>query len=532
MTITQFGAVAAASTTVSASPTPTTTVFTVASSTGFYEQTWIQVLVSAVYERTKISSIVGNVITVSPALSGAPDAPGSVEDRGELLTNERLNELVDGINDNTSAVSSVSSSSKFGGGIHGTGQLGSLSNPSATITAVAGATGLITGTVRYRVTFFNLSGETTATADPGADISVTSKQITVGAIPVSGSSTCQGRGIYRSTNSGSTWHQVGKLYNNTDTTWTDNNPYTGGSSVPGSNTTGTTGTLEGGEWQFTDFTIATGQTLTISDTGSQGGIAIIRSQSTIDIVGTLTGTGKFLRTGYPAFYSEVGRTAEGRYYQLGINGIDSQNNTNELYGPSQRMNLGGGQTKASYGANGWIDALRKIGAGGLDGAGSNRGYAGSTICMLASGAFTLTGTINNNGGNCSAAASGNAGGGGGGGGIVLLYSSASVITSAGTINCTGGNGSNGNGTGGGQVAQGGGGGGGGFIVRIAPIVSSAGTESVAAGTGGTASAHGSLLTAASGGMSAGDAGNGGNPGQSGSSGQSVTLRQATLPVVI
>lgn len=79
--------------TVSASPAPTSTVFTVSSATNLRDDQWIEVQVggSGNYERTQITNIATNALTVSPALSTAPDQPGAVLNSRELTVKSRLN---------------------------------------------------------------------------------------------------------------------------------------------------------------------------------------------------------------------------------------------------------------------------------------------------------------------------------------------------------------------------------------------------------------------------------------------------------
>lgn len=78
--------------TVSASPTPTTTVFTVSDGTNLVEKQYILVKVSGVYLRAKIATggVSGNVVTLAAALSGAPDTPGSVLNSRELIKRDDL----------------------------------------------------------------------------------------------------------------------------------------------------------------------------------------------------------------------------------------------------------------------------------------------------------------------------------------------------------------------------------------------------------------------------------------------------------
>lgn len=70
--------------TVSASPTPTSTVFTVSSATNLIIGQWINVKVSSAFQRAKIANISSNQLTVT-GLSGAPDTPGEVRNTRTLI---------------------------------------------------------------------------------------------------------------------------------------------------------------------------------------------------------------------------------------------------------------------------------------------------------------------------------------------------------------------------------------------------------------------------------------------------------------
>lgn len=78
-------------TTVLVSPSPTTTVFTVASITDFIDEQFLLVEVAGDFERAQIDSISGSQITLKEALSDAPDVPGAVKSGRTLLTNSKLN---------------------------------------------------------------------------------------------------------------------------------------------------------------------------------------------------------------------------------------------------------------------------------------------------------------------------------------------------------------------------------------------------------------------------------------------------------
>lgn len=72
--------------TVAASPAPTDTIFTVSDGTNLVASQWINVEVGGTFERGKILTVVGDVVTLVSALSGAPDTPGEVRNTRELIT--------------------------------------------------------------------------------------------------------------------------------------------------------------------------------------------------------------------------------------------------------------------------------------------------------------------------------------------------------------------------------------------------------------------------------------------------------------
>jgi len=79
-------------TTVLASPTPTTTQFTVGDAIELVQGQWVLVEVDGEFERTKITVLSGNQLTVSPALSQAPDVPGELRSGRTLVRNTLLNQ--------------------------------------------------------------------------------------------------------------------------------------------------------------------------------------------------------------------------------------------------------------------------------------------------------------------------------------------------------------------------------------------------------------------------------------------------------
>ncbi len=77
--------------TVSASPAPTTTVFTVSSATNLLEGQWILIQVNSAFERGQILDITGSVVTLASALTDTPDTPGEVRNGRVLILNSTLN---------------------------------------------------------------------------------------------------------------------------------------------------------------------------------------------------------------------------------------------------------------------------------------------------------------------------------------------------------------------------------------------------------------------------------------------------------
>lgn len=92
MTFTTWGQTATHSTTVSASPTPTTTSCTVADVGSFREGMAVYFDVSGTPTRTFLTGITGNALTFSPALSSAPDVAGDAVSYHQPIFNDKLNE--------------------------------------------------------------------------------------------------------------------------------------------------------------------------------------------------------------------------------------------------------------------------------------------------------------------------------------------------------------------------------------------------------------------------------------------------------
>lgn len=92
MSFTTWGQTATHSTTVSASPAPTTTSCTVASAGSFREGMAVYFDVSGTPTRTFLTGITGNALTFSPALSSAPDVAGDAVSYHQPIFNDKLDE--------------------------------------------------------------------------------------------------------------------------------------------------------------------------------------------------------------------------------------------------------------------------------------------------------------------------------------------------------------------------------------------------------------------------------------------------------
>lgn len=92
MTFKTWGQTATHSTTVSASPAPTTTSCTVADVGTFREGMAVYFDVSGTPTRSFLTNITGNALTFSPALSSAPDVGGDAVSYHQPIFNDKLNE--------------------------------------------------------------------------------------------------------------------------------------------------------------------------------------------------------------------------------------------------------------------------------------------------------------------------------------------------------------------------------------------------------------------------------------------------------
>ena len=100
-----------------------------------------------------------------------------------------------------------------------------LAAPSTAATAAAGASTGLTGNYSYKITFvIESSGVRVYESDPSAasnDVTLADQDAALTSIPVSGDARINARYIYRTEAGGAKWYYVGKISNNTATTYTD-----------------------------------------------------------------------------------------------------------------------------------------------------------------------------------------------------------------------------------------------------------------------------------------------------------------------
>ena len=409
----------------------------------------------------------------------------------------------------------------LGSGKDGTFTLGSIAGtPSAPTIASVATSGDLTGTFTYKISAYNESGHTIASAASASTGAITSKQVvlTLPAMPSSG----KGWKIYRSTD-GVTWYLVGRSVG-TGTSYTDNTPAKGSETAPASNTTGTSWSSPTGEWHF-DGDMALSSAVTVGSTGAMAGVLIIRCRGRVTCSAAVSANGTYPDNEGPIFGTHV-------VSQTVTGGADG--------------NVGG---TTPTGGTGFGAALKGIGwqtAGGVGVASNNAststagtaGNAGGIIVIVAeqidltgTGSVTANGATGGNGsGTGTYIASG--GGGGPGGAVFIIARDWLRVQSGASVTANGGNGGNGAGAGGTSQAGGGGGGGGGYIVLISPIIENAGTVTAATGTGGTKNATGynnGHHHGGGGGAHSGAGGAGGNTanGSNGVAGAVVTGSSAT-----
>lgn len=225
-------------------------------------------------------------------------------------------------------------------------------------------------------------------------------------------------------------------------------------------------TLAGGTYEFANFTIASGVTVTV--TGNTP--LVIRATGTVNILGTLDASGKPGTNAVTFMNGGVG----GAGVAGGGNGADGLFTAGQ--GPLPGT-AGSGSGKGAAGAN-WSG-----GSGGghaVVGGTANNGPAGG----VAYGSAAITGTeAGSGGGSGSYGNNCGSGGGGGGGGYVRISAPTISIPAGGSISVNGGNGgSDGNGS-----CGGGGGGSGGTIHLRARTLSIPGKITATGGSGGSSS---------------------------------------------
>ncbi|MFQ5495577.1 MAG: hypothetical protein ACE5EX_09370 [Phycisphaerae bacterium] len=258
--------------------------------------------------------------------------------------------------------------------------------------------------------------------------------------------------------------------------------------------------LTGRNHQYTDFTIASGVTLTI------------QSGTVIRCTGSFINNGSIVvRTGTEGGDRSGLSCSQGSDNSLGITRAPEAGISTRQAGAGE-VDTSGGSVLAGLGGDGISDVeggntLRigvNAGGGGAAGISSGGGGGGGGLTVLAQTA------VMNNGGITANGADGGDGAGGGGGGVVILASQTSVSNATGaTITADGGGG------GGSTSSIGpGGGGGGGMVHLLAPSITDNGTVTV---QGGSAGANGlpnsvTCTVRAGGGGGGATAGGGGDGG--------------------
>jgi hypothetical protein len=262
--------------------------------------------------------------------------------------------------------------------------------------------------------------------------------------------------------------------------------------------------------QFTDFTVNSGVTLTVS------------SGTVIRCTGTFTNNGTILvqTAAQPGFADDTQGSGTPSIWALG------QPSAGIALAPAANGALmyGGNPVDGAPGGPGLtIPEAQSLRPGVLGGGGGGVslilgylnsdinyfGEGGGTLTVLAMGAVSNTGTIRADGvsGYDGSLSYGNGGGGGG----VLLLASMTSISNIGTLSAQGGSGADNSPGAGSEDICAGGGGGGGIIHLLAPSVT-AGTTTVAGGVKGPISGSptgGSVRTSGGGGGGSGGAGGAG-----------------------
>lgn len=102
-----------------------------------------------------------------------------------------------------------------------------ISGPGSSVpTLASGGAGVLTGEYRYKVTYAIRSGTTVLTESPFSDIAgpitLSSNDVDLTSIPLSGTTGVNARRIYRTTNGGAEFFLLTTIADNTTTTYTDN----------------------------------------------------------------------------------------------------------------------------------------------------------------------------------------------------------------------------------------------------------------------------------------------------------------------
>lgn len=388
----------------------------------------------------------------------------------------------------------------FGNGQDGHLFLGAISATTSTAPTLAlNGSGNLTGTFYYKVSAYNLSGETAASS-ASATIAPSSQQVTV-TIPGTGNATnITGFYIYRSPDN-VTYYRVGFVTVDDVTqgaTFVDNFPITSGTAPSGSNTTSASATAEGIYFART-LTMTTGQTLA-QTTGSSIGLVIIsQGNVTLNSGSTINATGKGTATISPVTKLAADKAA-------GTNG-----------GSAVNANGGGGGLFPSA-AYCYTDLLRHYNKNG-SGAGSAVGAQGGSVLIISQTQIITQGTVTASADNSTAGATGSGGSGGGS----IIFIAPYVNRNGGTFTANGGNAGNASGS-----TAGAGGGGGGLVAFVANALVGTATSTVNGGTGGTATGSGGG-SGNGGGAGAGNGGGaGGSLGTTGANGSSGLVHTGTL----
>jgi len=229
-------------------------------------------------------------------------------------------------------------------------------------------------------------------------------------------------------------------------------------------------TKAGNYYNFTDLTINSGVTLTVSP-----GV-IIRVSGTLTVYGTISADGKGGAGGY-GIYGASGSNGPATD-AVGGSGGKAGNYGNAIgYGGSYGGGGGSVANGPTYQANGG-----SYGGGG----GSSDAAAGQAIGGNGGGIITIYGRTINIASGAVITASGTSGtvsasgvaAGGGGGGRIYIYAGSGGYSNSGTLQAIGGNGAWGGGGGGAGC-----GGGGGYIKVTAPSTVTIGATNVAGGSG-------------------------------------------------